>query len=37
MQLSDDDFAALFETETIKLFSDFIFHNSEAYIIVKSW
>lgn len=37
MSLSDDDFANLFETETIKLFTDFIFHNNEAYIVVKSW
>ena len=37
LELSDDEFANLFETETIKLFTDFIFHNNEAYIIVKSW
>lgn len=37
MQLSDEEFESLFQTETIKLFTDFIFHNNEAYIIVKSW
>lgn len=37
LSLSDEEFAALFETETIKLFTDFIYHGSDAYIVVKSW
>lgn len=37
MSLPPEEFANLFETETIKLFIDYIIHDSEAYIIVKSW
>lgn len=37
MSLSNEEFASLFKTETIKLFIDYIIHDQEAYIIVKSW
>ena len=37
MSLSNEEFASLFQTKTIKLFIDYIIHDSEAYLIVKSW
>lgn len=37
MSLPPEEFAQLFKTETIKLFIDYIIHDMEAYIIVKSW
>jgi len=35
--LSDEEFSQLFETETKKLFYDFMIFGGTAYLIVKSW